>query len=71
MAAGENRLGVPPPMKMRVHGAAPHQRQRGVEVGHQRVEVALLGQRVAAPLRHSCELKSQYGHLRRHHGRCT
>ena len=49
----------------RVDAAAPHQRQRLVEVGDQRVDVRGFGQRRR---RASCELKSQYGHLRTHHG---
>ena len=49
--AGANRLGVPPPMKTRVHAPAPDERQRRLEVGDQRVDVARLGQRagVVAP----------------------
>ena len=51
-----------------VHAAAPDERQRRFEVGAQRIEVARFGER--SP-RCSCELKSQYGHFFRHHGRCT
>ena len=68
MPSGENRLGVPPPMNTLITAPAPDQRQRRFQVGAQRVEVAGFGQ--LRP-RHSCELKSQYGHFFRHHGRCT
>ena len=53
-----------------VHAPAPDERQRRFEVGDQRVDVARCGGHGVAA-RSSCELKSQYGHFFRHHGRCT
>ena len=68
IAAAENRLGVPPPMNTEHDLAAPDRRQRELEVGEQRVDVA---RRLRASPRASCELKSQYGHFLTHHGMCT
>jgi hypothetical protein len=53
-----------------VDAPAPDERQRRLQVAHQRIDVAVLGQRRASS-RQACELKSQYGHFFRHHGRCT
>ena len=39
------------------------------EVGDQRIDVRVAPASVG--LAHSCELKSQYGHLRMHQGTCT
>ena len=62
-----NRLGVPPPMKT-CRPCGPRStaaRTRGRRAARRRTRP-----RAASP-RASCELKSQYGHLRRHHGMCT
>ena len=54
-----------------VHHAAPDQRQVLVEVGDQCIDIGVERQGSRAACANSCELKSQYGHLRTHHGRCT
>ena len=43
MACGENRLGVPPPMKMLCTVRPQISGSDGLQVGHQRIDVALLG----------------------------
>ena len=48
MAAGENRLGVPPPRKMLTSGRPATSGSLRVEIAQQRVDVALLRQLVRA-----------------------
>src|SRR5438105_6868450 len=65
--SGENRLGVPPPIKTeialrpQIDGSANSRSARSAST------YALSG----TSSRASCELKSQYGHFFRHHGMCT
>ena len=64
----ENRLGVPPPMNTRDDLAAPDlraARARDRRSAHRRRRPP------GSSPRASCELKSQYGHLRTHHGMWT
>ena len=51
MAAGENRLGVPPPRKMLVSGRTCDRPALGIQIAQQRVDVALLGQFLAQRVR--------------------
>src|SRR3954462_4087465 len=67
MASGEKRLGVPPPMKT-LTMRRPH--TEGSNVSRSAISFATYSASGSAPPR-SCELKSQYGHLRTHHGICT
>ena len=65
--SGENRLGVPPPMNTLTTRRPHTDGSRSSRSTKQRLDVLALGY---GPAR-SCELKSQYGHLRTHHGMCT
>jgi hypothetical protein len=67
MASGENRLGVPPPMKT-LTSRRPH--TWGRTPSRSSISLATYSFSGSGPAR-SCELKSQYGHLRTHHGMCT
>ena len=65
--SGENRLGVPPPMK-RLARRRPH--THGNACSRSASSLSMYAASGRAPWR-SCELKSQYGHLRTHQGMWT
>ena len=65
--AAENRLGVPPP-KNTVPTLRPH--TDGSENSRSASSASTYASSGKSP-RASCELKSQYGHLRMHQGTCT
>ena len=65
--SGENRLGVPPPMNT-LDSRRPH--TEGSSDSRSSSSLPTYSFSGSAPPR-SCELKSQYGHLRTHHGMWT
>src|SRR4051812_14304474 len=64
MDSGENRLGVPPPMKTLM---TRRPQTDGNAASTSSINRLVYSDSGKAPER-SCELKSQYGHLRTHHG---
>ena len=73
-AVGREQRGRAAADEDRLDRAAPDERQRALEVGAQRRRGSAAPGRsfgVAPAVPNSCELKSQYGHFFRHHGRCT
>ena len=64
IAAAENRLGVPPPKKIEYTRRPQTGGSASSRSAMSASTYASSGQRFAG----SCELKSQYGHLRTHHG---
>ena len=70
IASGENRLGVPPPRNT-VDTLRPHTDGSARSRSATSASTYASSGGPASPPRHSCELKSQYGHFFRHHGRCT
>src|SRR5437763_187610 len=67
IATGEKRLGVPPPMKT-LFSRRPH--TEGSSASRSATNLATYSRSGSGSAR-SCELKSQYGHLRTHQGMCT
>ncbi len=67
MASGVKRLGVPPPMKM----VCTRRPQTFGRLASRSATRASTYSASGSSPRFSWELKSQYGHLRRHHGMCT
>ena len=67
MAAGDSRLGVPPPKKTLTTGRP---QISGKADCRSAISAATYSASGIVPLA-SCELKSQYGHLRTHHGTWT
>ena len=67
IAAAEKRLGVPPPMKIEVTRRPQTDGSANSRSANSASTYASSG---TSP-RASCELKSQYGHLRTHHGMWT
>jgi hypothetical protein len=65
--AADIRLGVPPPMKTLPTGRF---QTCGSAASRSAIRAARYAASSVSP-RGSCELKSQYGHLRTHHGQCT
>ena len=63
----ENKLGVPPPKKM-LYTRRPQ--THGRACSRSATSAAQYASSGRSP-DFSCELKSQYGHLRTHHGMCT
>jgi hypothetical protein len=71
IASGEKRLGVPPPRNT-VETLRPQ--TDGSVLSRSATSASTYsrsGSVPASPAFHACELKSQYGHLERHQGRCT